>query len=212
MELEPKIYKQSAHEAMMQQRDKKWHSTHWWQFLHRRIMEAQAAREKQRWPPGVASWRAWAQKLRAKLEHMQKGEFALDGQTHTSLTVFFRACTTQAGPDWDLMDYWEHEAKTKADRAELAQTNEAKKNWRKEIKEHLRQGTAKGHMVTKPMEATTLKPVITKRGENPWPLTMCLKWRRTLGQDGGEKPCLNGEPQGATSQELTRFGTNLKPK
>ena len=151
MELEPKIYKQSAHEAMLQQRDKKWHKTHWWQFLHRRIMEAQAAREQDGWPPGVGSWRAWAQKLRAKLDCMQKGEFATDGQTYTSLTVFLRGCTTQTGPDWDLMDYWEHEAKTKADRAEIAQTNEAKKNWRKDTKEHLRHGTAKGHMVTKPM-------------------------------------------------------------
>ena len=128
-------------------------------------MEAQAAREKEEWPPGVGSWRAWAQKLRAKLDRMQQGEFATDVQTYTSISAFLRGCTTQTGPDWDLMDYWEHEAKTKADRAEIAQTNEAKKNWRKDTKEHLKHGTAKGHMIAKTMEATTLKPVTTKTGE-----------------------------------------------
>ena len=80
MELEPKIYKQSAHEAMLQQRDKKWHKTHWWQFLHRRITEAQAAKEQDRWPPGVGSWRAWAQKLIASWTACREGSSLRTGR------------------------------------------------------------------------------------------------------------------------------------
>ncbi len=94
----------------------------------------------------------------------------------------------------------------------MAQTNEAKKNCRKDTEEHPKQGTAKWHMITKTMEASTLEPVATSSGEKPLAIDDVLEVEADSWAGWWGEPLPEWKAPEAISLTRTRSEPIWKPK